>query len=50
VFISVLKTPKMSAGLAVSKMMSAVFDQTNGEEYAIEIPMLPDRVYLTPSQ
>jgi hypothetical protein len=40
----------MSAGYAASKIMSAIYDQTNGVEYAVEIPMLPDRVYLTPSQ
>jgi Caspase domain len=48
--VSVLKEPNMSAGYAASKIMTAIFDQTNGVEYAIEIPMLPDRVYLTPSQ
>lgn len=47
---SVLREPNMSAGYAASKIMSAIYDQTNGVEYAIEIPMLPDRVYLTPSQ
>jgi hypothetical protein len=46
---SVLREPNMSAGYAASKIMSAIFDQTNGVEYAIEIPMLTDRVYLTPS-
>jgi uncharacterized caspase-like protein len=50
VFTSVLHQPNMSAGYAASQIVSAVFDQTNGVEYAIEIPMLPDRVYLTPSQ
>lgn len=50
VFVSVLKQPNLSAGYAASKIMSAVFEQTNGEEYAIEVPMLPDRVYLTPSR
>jgi uncharacterized caspase-like protein len=49
-FVSVLKIPKMSAGYAVSRIVSAVFAKTNGVEYAIEVPMLPDRVYLTPSQ
>lgn len=48
--VSVLREPNMSAGYAASKIMSAIFDQTNGVEYAIQIPMLPDRVYLTPSQ
>ncbi len=47
---SVLREPNMSAGYAASKIMSAIYDQTNGVEYAVEIPMLPDRVYLTPSQ
>jgi uncharacterized caspase-like protein len=46
---SVLREPNVSAGYAASKIMSAIFDQTNGVEYAIEIPMLTDRVYLTPS-
>lgn len=50
VFVSVLKQPNLSAGYAASKIMAAVFEQTNGEEYAIEVPMLPDRVYLTPSR
>jgi hypothetical protein len=49
-FVKVLKEPKMSASYAASKIMSAVFDQSNGVQYVIEIPMLPDRVYLTPSQ
>ena len=48
--VSVLKEPNMSAGYAASKIMSAIFDQTNGVEYAIQIPMLTDRVYLTPAQ
>jgi uncharacterized caspase-like protein len=48
--VSVLREPNMSAGYAASKIMSAIFDQTNGVEYAIQIPMLPERVYLTPSQ
>jgi uncharacterized caspase-like protein len=48
--VSVLGEPNMSAGYAASKIMSTIFDQTNGVEYAIEIPMLTDRVYLTPSQ
>jgi hypothetical protein len=30
--------------------MSAVCNQTKDVEYAVEIPMLPDRVHLTPSQ
>ena len=47
---SVLKQPNMSAGYAVSKIQAAIFDQTNGVEYPYEVPMLPDRVYLTPSQ
>ncbi len=47
---SVLKLPNLSAGYAASKIQSAIFDQTNGAEYPFEIPMLPDRVYLTPSQ
>ena len=47
---SVLKLPNMSAGYAASKIQSAVFDQTDGVEYPFEIPMLPDRVYITPSQ
>ena len=49
-FVTVLKEPNMSAGYAVSRIKSAIFDQSNGVEYAIDIPMLPDRVYLTPSQ
>jgi uncharacterized caspase-like protein len=48
--VSVLKEPNMSAGYAASRIMTAVFDQSNGLEYAIQIPMLPDRVYLTPAQ
>ena len=47
---SVLKLPNMSAGYAVSKIQAAIFDQTDGVEYPYEVPMLPDRVYLTPSQ
>lgn len=47
---SVLKQPNMSAGYAVSKIQAAIFDQTDGVEYPYEVPMLPDRVYLTPSQ
>jgi len=50
VFVSVLKEPSMSAGYAAAKVTSAIYDQTNGAEYAIEIPMLPDRVYLTPAR
>ena len=49
-FVTVLKEPNMSAGYAVSLIKSAIFDKSNGAEYAIDIPMLPDRVYLTPSQ
>jgi hypothetical protein len=48
--ISVLKEPGMSAGYAVSKIISAIYDQTDGSEYAIQIPMLQERVYLTPAQ
>jgi len=48
-FVTVLKEPSMSAGYAVSRIKSAIFDQSNGMEYAVDIPMLPDRVYLTPS-
>jgi uncharacterized caspase-like protein len=48
--ISVLKEPGMSAGYAVSKIISAIYDQTDGSEYAIQIPMLQERVYLTPTQ
>jgi uncharacterized caspase-like protein len=47
--VSVLKEPNISAGYAANKIMSAIFDQTNGVEYAIEIPMLTERVFLTPS-
>ena len=47
---SVLKQPNLSAGYAVSKIQAAIFDQTDGVEYPYEVPMLPDRVYLTPSQ
>ena len=47
---SVLKQPNMPAGYAVSKIQAAIFDQTDGVEYPYEVPMLPDRVYLTPSQ
>ena len=49
-FVKVLQEPRMSASNAATKIMSAVFDQSNGVQYVIEIPMLPDRVYLTPSQ
>jgi uncharacterized caspase-like protein len=49
-FVSVLKQPKMTATFAAEKIISAVFDQSNGVQYVIQIPMLPDRVYLTPSQ
>jgi len=48
--VSVLKLPNMSAGYAASKIQSAIFDQTDGVEYPFEIPMLPDRVYITSSQ
>jgi hypothetical protein len=47
---SVLKQPNLSAGYAVSKIQAAIFDQTDGVEFPYEVPMLPDRVYLTPSQ
>jgi hypothetical protein len=49
-FVKVLQEPRMSATNAATKIMSAVFDQSNGVQYVIEIPMLPDRVFLTPSQ
>lgn len=45
--VSVLKEPNMSAGYAASKIIAAIYDQTEGTEYAILIPMLTDRVYLT---
>jgi len=48
--VSVLGEPNMTAGYAASKIATAIFSQTNGVEYAVEIPMLPDRVYLTPQQ
>lgn len=48
--VSVLKEPGMSAGYASAKIKAAIFDQTNGVQYAVDVPMLPDRVYLTPSQ
>jgi uncharacterized caspase-like protein len=47
---SVLREPGMSAGYASAKIKAAIFDQTNGVQYAVDVPMLPDRVYLTPSQ
>ena len=47
---SVLAEPDMTAGYAASKIATTIFSQTNGAEYAVEIPMLPDRVYLTPQQ
>lgn len=49
-FVKVLQEPRMSATNAAARIMSAVFDQSNGVQYVIEIPMLPDRVFLTPSQ
>ncbi|HSY13164.1 MAG TPA: caspase family protein [Verrucomicrobiae bacterium] len=49
-FVSVLKEPGMSAGYAAAKIKAAIFEQTNGVQYAVDVPMLPDRVYLTPSQ
>ena len=48
--VSVLKEPNMSAGYAASKIIAAIYDQTEGMEYAILIPMLKDRVYLTSAQ
>jgi hypothetical protein len=48
--VSVLSQPNMTAGYAASKIIAAIFSQTEGVQYAIEVPMLPDRVYLTPSQ
>lgn len=48
--VSVLKEPNMSAGYAASKIIAAIYDQTDGMEYAILIPMLKDRVYLTSAQ
>ena len=48
--VSVLGQPNMTAGYAASKIVSAIFSQTDGVQYAVEVPMLPDRVYLTPSQ
>jgi uncharacterized caspase-like protein len=48
--VSVLKEPGLSADYAVSRIVTAIYDQTDGVEYAIEIPMLQDRVYLTPAQ
>lgn len=47
---SVLAQPNMTAGYAASKIVAAIFSQTEGVQYAVEVPMLPDRVYLTPSQ
>lgn len=48
--VQVLSQPNMTAGYAASKIIAAIFSQTEGVQYAIEVPMLPDRVYLTPSQ
>ncbi len=48
--VKVLNEPRISATNASSKIKTAVFDQSNGVQYVIEIPMLPDRVYLTSSQ
>jgi uncharacterized caspase-like protein len=46
---SVLSERNVSASAAATKIVSDIFSQTNGEDLALELPMLQDRVYLTPS-